>query len=81
MVNTDKLNSVIKEKGYTKESIARRLGISRQSLSNKINNKTPFRDTESLYLKELLELSDVQFVSIFFVSEFDNKSKLEVIYG
>ncbi len=81
MVNTDKLNSVIKEKGYTKESIARRLGISKQSLSNKINNKTPFRDTEVLFLKELLHLSDAAFVSIFFAKGFDCESKLEIVYG
>lgn len=68
MVNTKKLNEAIAAKGYRKEYLAGLLGISRQSLSNKITGKTEFRAEESRVLKETLELTDRAFVDIFFTT-------------
>ena len=68
MVNRTKLNKAIDAKGYRKKYLAGLLGISRQSLSNKISGKTPFKSEEVCILKDTLELSDVLLVEIFFAS-------------
>lgn len=73
MVLTDKLNEAIKAKGLRKDSIAASLGITKQSLSNKINNKTDFRGGEAKWLKDSLDLSPESFVEIFFADEYDSK--------
>lgn len=76
MVNTDKLNDAIKTAGLRKDGIAVSLGISRQALSNKINNKTEFRASEAKWLKDSLHLSSDSFVEIFFAREYDSQSHL-----
>ena len=77
MVKTDCLNEAIKSAGLRKDSIAASLGISKQSLSNKINNKTEFKAGESNWLRKTLNLSSERFVGIFFADEYDSKSYLE----
>lgn len=77
MVQTQKLNEAIKAAGLRKDGIAASLGISRQSLSNKINNKVEFRAKESLWLKDALNLNTENFVEIFFASGYDPKSYSE----
>ena len=69
MVNTQKLNEAINREGFTKTHLAAVLGISRQSLSNKINNKVGFRAQEGAVLKNKLRLTDTDFVAIFFAPE------------
>ena len=69
MVDTTRLNEAIKASGYLKSGIAARLGISRQSFSNKLSNRTAFRASEASYLKGLLNLSSDDFIAIFFKSD------------
>ena len=69
MVNTEKLNEAILKAGYYKQYLASVLGISRQNLSNKINNRVSFSGREVKTLKRMLDLSDSQFVEIFFADE------------
>ena len=76
MVNTDKLNRAIKAAGLRKDGIAVSLGISRQALSNKINNRTEFRTSEAKWLKDSLNLSADLFVDIFFAKQYDSQSHI-----
>lgn len=73
MVNTDNLNDAIRNAGYFKWHLASVLGMSRQNLSNKINNKTSFAASEMKQLKKVLKLSDDRFVEIFFADDYSAK--------
>ena len=74
MIDTERLNREIANQGSRKDKIARDLNISRQSLSNKINNKTAFKANEVLYFKSLLGLSPESCMEIFFKRSGDLKS-------
>ena len=74
MIDTDRLNREIARQGSRKDKIASDLKISRQSLSNKINNRTAFKAHEVLYLKGLLGLSPESCMAIFFKRTGDSKS-------
>lgn len=71
MIDIAKFNDVLTASGYKKSHIANMLGITKQSLSNKIYNKTEFKSNEARKIKELLSLSDKDFVEIFFAPECD----------
>ncbi len=77
MVNTNLFNEALKNHGDRKDGLAAKLGISRQTLSNKINNKTEFKNQEAIMIKDLLRLTDAEFVSIFFAHEGDSQSPCE----
>lgn len=63
------LNRLIKESGLRKEVLAAALGISLNSLNNKIANRTSFYADELYHLKGLLNLSQEQFFNVFFASK------------
>ena len=77
MVNTKVLNRIIREAGIRKDSIASSLGISKQSLSNKINNKTEFKMGESSEIRAMLHLDADSVMSVFFASRLDCESNQE----
>lgn len=56
MTNTKMLNEAILETGFKKEWIAKRMGITRASLSEKINNKREFKASEVVKLSKILSL-------------------------
>ncbi len=64
MTATNKLRSLIVEKGLTQGDVASKLGISPQSFSYKLNNKIEFKASEIEALCTLLSISDKD--SIFF---------------
>ena len=66
MVDTRKLKGLLIENGYTQADIAEKLGISLNSFSRKINNKTQFNLTEAFLLKNILKISDME--KVFFIS-------------
>ena len=67
MVDTQHLESIIKEKGIKKSYLADKLGISIQSLRLKINNISDFKNTETdTMCKELGITSLVLKEKIFF---------------
>ena len=74
MVNTDKLNGLIKDAGIRKDSIASSLGITKQSLSNKINNRTEFKMGEISEIRRLLHMDYETVMSVFFASRLDSQS-------
>lgn len=66
MTDKNLLRSAMVAKGFSSESVANELGISRQSFSYKLNSKRPFTSDEISTLSHLLELSPAQVVEIFF---------------
>lgn len=72
MTNTAMLKSLINESGYKREHVAKRLGISRFALYQKVNGRSDFTATEIQNLCEVLgiqKLSDKE--RIFFAKEVD----------
>ncbi len=73
MVNKEKLNEAIRDSGFQKKFLCVKLGISKQSLHNKMNNKTEFKSQEVLALKHVLNLNDQDFLSIFFADKYGSQ--------
>ena len=57
MINTKLLKSYFVKNGFTQEEIAKKIGISSQSLSDKINHKVQFKVDEVSSLCEILEIT------------------------
>jgi transcriptional regulator with XRE-family HTH domain len=66
MVDKNALKSAMIAKGYTSDALAEKIGISKQSMSYKLNNKRPFRSNEISQIAHILELSPEQLMQIFF---------------
>lgn len=76
-MNNDLLKEVIKERGVKMSSLADKIGISRQSLSMKVNGERSFDQGEIMSLKINLHLTDDQFMNIFFNDSVDKLSPKE----
>jgi hypothetical protein len=72
LTNTTLLKKKIKESGYKIEKIASVLEVSRQTLSNKINNNTDFTVKEMYGLSDFLNIDAVEMKEIFFDNVVDN---------
>ena len=66
MTNTELLREKIEKSGYKLQFIAQKIGITRQGLLNKINNRSEFRANEIQVLYDLLGLTAEERVAIFF---------------
>lgn len=66
MTNGKLLKEIAKAKHFTIQDLAAALGLTRQGLSKKIENKSEFRISEVTKLSEILELSEKQKQEIFF---------------
>lgn len=64
--NSNLLRGKIVEKGYRQKDVAKLIGITYQSFSDKINNKSSFKVSEIIKLCELLDIADKD--SYFFCS-------------
>lgn len=69
MVDTIKLSDSLKKSGLKNCYISKKLKISDNSLSNKMNNRTEFKASELTALQDLLNLPNDQFFEIFFARE------------
>ena len=78
-MNNDLLKEVIKDRGIKLTSLADKIGISRQSLSQKLNGEREFTQGEILAIKNNLQLSDLDFVLIFFGSNVEENSTKETV--
>ena len=78
-MNNDLLKEVIKDRGIKLTSLAEKIGISRQSLSQKLNGEREFNQGEMLAIKNNLQLSDLDFVLIFFGSNVEENSTKETV--
>lgn len=66
MTATNELRSLIVKKGFTQADIAKKLGISPQSFSYKLNNKVEFKASEIETLCSILSIKNKD--KIFFAS-------------
>ena len=66
MTDSNKLRAKIYENGMTQREVAKKIGISFQSLSYKMNNKIEFRASEMEKLCKVLDIKDKD--SYFFCS-------------
>ena len=78
-MNNDLLKEVIKDSGVKVTALADKIGISRQSLSLKLNGDRSFDQAEIMSLKTNLHLSDEQFMEIFFNDTVDSLSSKEKV--
>lgn len=60
------LRSKIRRNGYTQEEFAKALGITNTTLSEKLNNKSEFKQNEMFKTKELLKISNRDMLRLFF---------------
>ncbi len=67
LMNYGFLKEKISDKCGTQEAFAKRLGISKQSLSNKLNNKTSFTHSEIFESMVILELNNTDLERCFFM--------------
>jgi len=66
VTNGKLLKEIAKAKQITLQEIAEALGLTRQGLSKKIENRSEFRVSEVAKISKLLELSEKQKREIFF---------------
>lgn len=60
MVNTNKLKGKIVENGFSISSYANVLGINRNALSAKLNNKSPFDIEQVKIMQQTLNINDIE---------------------
>ena len=56
--NSNLLRGRIAEKGYTQKEVAQMIGITYQSFSDKINNKSNFKVSEIIKMCAILDIAD-----------------------
>lgn len=71
MTNTSELESAIARSGKSKNDLASKLGLARETLWKKINNMVEFKASEILALQQLLNLSSAERDAIFFDKKSD----------
>ena len=71
MTETLEIKKIIRMKGFTLDTLSKKIGISRTSLSYKINNIVEFNAQEIKHIQKILELSNEQRDHIFFAEAVD----------
>lgn len=71
MTDTNKLKAAIALKGITAGDLADRIGMSRQSISYKMNNIREFRVKEIIAISDALNLTLEEKEAIFFADKVD----------
>lgn len=66
MVNTSKLQGLMRERKYTISSLSKLTKLSKTGLFNKIHGKAEFLCSEMQVIKKALNLTEEEFVSVFF---------------
>ena len=66
MIDLEKLNKIIEQSGYKKSFLAERLGITLNTLSNKLDGKSSFKGEEFIKLTNVLNCSNQTKFNIFF---------------
>lgn len=74
MINTLKLKALLVENNIKSDEISKKLGISKQSFSMKINNKREFKVCEIKRLCACLNISTKDFMRIFFANNVELNS-------
>ena len=71
MTDTLEIKKIIRMIGFTLDTLSKKIGISRTSLSYKINNIVEFNAQEIKHIQKILELSNEQSDHIFFAEAVD----------
>lgn len=71
MTDTLEIKKIIRMKGFTLDTLSKKIGISRTSLGYKINNIVEFNAQEIKHIQKILELSNEQRDHIFFAEAVD----------
>ena len=66
MTDTKALEIVLLKKGKSKKDLAELLGVSMQTIYNKINNAVDFKTQEVKAITEFLQLTQEEMMAIFF---------------
>lgn len=66
MTDTAEIKNIIRKKGFTLDSLSKKIKMSRTTLSYKINNKVEFNATEIKEIQNALGLTDDERDFIFF---------------
>lgn len=66
--NYSKLIGRIAEKGETRESLSRKIGISSVSLRSKLSGKTQFKQDEIVAIADVLDIAETEYPLYFFAS-------------
>lgn len=66
MTDTEELKKFIRKSGFTLEELSYAIGLSKTSLSYKINNKVDFKTKEIKKIQNILKLTNEQRDYIFF---------------
>lgn len=69
MTNSLMLKEIIEESGISVTAIARKMGITREGLYKKLNNKTEFKASEIVLMQKILSLSNKKRDEIFFAKK------------
>lgn len=72
--NANKLKGKITEKGYSVKTLASEVGLCETSLRRKINQKSEITIEESLKIKNKLNLSNQDYIDIFFGTKLEFNS-------
>lgn len=64
-MNVIKLEEAIKSSGYKKQYIAEQIGLTANGFTYKLAQKTDFKLKETIIMKNLLKLSDEEYIEIF----------------
>lgn len=66
MINSEKIENMMKDLNLRKESVCAAMGISLNSLNNKLHGRTSFTVQEARDLSAILKLSQNEMLDIFF---------------
>ena len=72
--NYSKLLGRMKERGYTQEKLAKEIGISIGTMSQKLNNKANFYQPEMQKICKALDIAGADVYAIFFTLEVEKNS-------
>ena len=72
--NYSKLLGRMKERGYTQEKLAKEIGISIGTMSQKLNNKAHFYHPEMQKICTALDITGADVYAIFFTLEVEKNS-------
>ena len=69
MTASQKFKDYMREHGYTVKTLAEQIGISHESLYQKIGNERAFKATEIMRISEILGMSTADRDEIFFATD------------
>lgn len=74
----NRIKTIMNNKGIKRSYLAKKLKISYNTLTNKLNGKSEFSAIQMSMIKELLNLDDELSINIFFNPKFEIKEDKEV---